>query len=163
VLPALLLNYFGQGALLMEHAESVMNPFFELAPAWGLYPLVALSTVATIIASQALISGAFSLTQQAIQLDYLPRFTVVHTSGEAHGQIYVPWVNWGLMILCIVLVLAFQSSADLAEAYGMAVTGTMAITSLLFYAFVRERWHWPRWRAAWSSGSSWSSTSRSSA
>jgi KUP system potassium uptake protein len=148
VLPALLLNYFGQGALLMEHAESVMNPFFELAPAWGLYPLVALSTVATIIASQALISGAFSLTQQAIQLDYLPRFTVVHTSGEAHGQIYVPWVNWGLMILCIVLVLAFQSSADLAEAYGTAVTGTMAITSLLFYAFVRERWHWPRWRAA---------------
>lgn len=147
VLPALLLNYLGQGALLMEHAASVSNPFFELAPSWGLYPLVALSTVATIIASQALISGAFSLTQQAIQLDYVPRFTVVHTSGETHGQIYVPWVNWALMILCIVLVLTFRSSAELAEAYGMAVTGTMSITSMLFYAFVRERWRWSRLRA----------------
>jgi KUP system potassium uptake protein len=147
VLPGLLLNYFGQGALLMEHAESVSNPFFELAPAWGLYPLVALSTVATIIASQALISGAFSLTQQAIQLDYVPRFTVIHTSGATHGQIYVPWVNWCLMVLCILLVLTFRSSAELAEAYGMAVTGTMSITSILFYAFARERWHWSRLRA----------------
>jgi KUP system potassium uptake protein len=146
-LPGLLLNYFGQGALLMEEAESVSNPFFELAPSWGLYPLVALSTLATIIASQALITGAFSLTQQAIQLDYVPRFTVIHTSGATHGQIYVPWVNWALMVLCILLVLTFQSSTELAEAYGMAVTGTMSITSILFYAFVRERWNWPRWRA----------------
>ena len=147
VLPGLLLNYFGQGALLMEHAEAVRNPFFELAPAWGLYPLVALSTAATIIASQALISGAFSLTQQAIQLDYVPRFTVVHTSGEARGQIYVPMVNRILMVLCILLVVGFQSSAELADAYGMAVTGTMSITSLLFYAFARERWNWSRFRA----------------
>jgi KUP system potassium uptake protein len=147
VLPALLLNYFGQGALLMEHAEAVRNPFFELAPAWGLYPLVALSTISTIIASQALISGAFSLTQQAIQLDYVPRFTVVHTSGHARGQIYVPMVNRILMVLCILLVLGFQSSAELADAYGMAVTATMTITSLLFYAYAREHWHWSRLRA----------------
>jgi KUP system potassium uptake protein len=148
VLPSLLLNYFGQGALLMEEADTVSNPFFELAPSWGLYPLVILSTVATIIASQAMISGAFSLTQQAIQLDYVPRFTVIHTSGEAHGQIYVPWVNWALMVLCILLVLTFQNSAELAEAYGMAVTGTMTTTSILFYAFLRERWNWSRMRAA---------------
>ncbi len=143
-LPGLLLNYFGQGALLLARGEAVRNPFFELAPASALYPLIALSTLATIIASQALISGAFSLTQGAMQLGYVPRFTIVHTSGEAHGQIYIPAVNRALMLLCIVLVLGFQRSSELADAYGMAVMGTMTVTSLLFYAFVRERLSWSR-------------------
>jgi KUP system potassium uptake protein len=144
VMPGLLLNYFGQGVLLLEHGEQVKNPFFELAPDWGLYPLVALSTAATIIASQALISGAYSLTQQAVQLGYVPRFTIVHTSETAQGQIYIPQVNRILMVLCVLLVLGFESSSALAGAYGMAVTGTMAITTLLFYAVARERWHWSK-------------------
>jgi KUP system potassium uptake protein len=140
--PGLLLNYFGQGALLLERGAAVRNPFFELAPSWGLYPLVALSTIATIIASQALISGAFSLTQQAVQLGYAPRFTVVHTSGTTAGQIYVPEVNRALMIACVLLVLGFKSSSALAGAYGIAVTGTMTVTTVLFYVVVRERWRW---------------------
>jgi len=147
VFPALLLNYFGQGVLLLERADSLKNPFFELVPDWGLYPLVVVSTIATIIASQALISGAFSLTQQAVQLGYVPRFTIVHTSGVEAGQIYVPAVNRALMVLCVACVIVFRESADLASAYGLAVTGTMAITTLLFYAFARERWHWSRLRA----------------
>jgi KUP system potassium uptake protein len=144
VLPGLLLNYFGQGVLLLEKGAAVQNPFFEMAPEWGLYPLVGLATVATIIASQALISGSFSLTQAAVQLGYVPRFTIVHTSERAFGQIYVPFVNRALMVFCIVLVLAFQSSGELAAAYGMAVMGTMTITTLLFYAVARERWGWSR-------------------
>ena len=147
-LPGLLLNYFGQGALLLTHGSSVTNPFFELAPEWALLPMVALSTLATIIASQALISGSFSLTQQAVQLGYSPRFTIVHTSGTTEGQIYVPEVNWALMITCVLLVVGFKSSSNLAGAYGIAVTGTMAVTTALFYVVARERWHWARWHAA---------------
>lgn len=147
VLPGLLLNYFGQGALLLERKNALVNPFFELAPEWGLYPLVVLATAAAIIASQALISGAFSLTQAAVQLGYTPRFSIVHTSDKAEGQIYIPGVNWTLMVLCICLVVGFRESSQLADAYGMTVMGTMTITSLLFYAVARERWEWPKWKA----------------
>jgi KUP system potassium uptake protein len=140
--PALLLNYFGQGALLLTEGDKVTNPFFQLAPAWGLYPLVVLSTAATIIASQALISGAFSLTQQAVQLGYAPRLTIIHTSGTTAGQIYVPEVNGALMLTCVLLVVGFKSSSNLAGAYGIAVTGTMTVTTLLFYVVTRERWGW---------------------
>jgi KUP system potassium uptake protein len=148
VLPALLLNYFGQGALLIADHEAVESPFFKLAPSWSLYPLVALATVATIIASQALISGVFSLTLQAIQLGYAPRHRVRHTSAQAMGQIYVPAVNWALMAACIALVIGFGSSADLAAAYGVAVTSTMLITTVLFYVVLRERFGWPLGRAS---------------
>lgn len=147
VMPGLLLNYFGQGVLLLERGAGVRNPFFELVPSWGLYPLVALATAAAVIASQAMISGAFSLTQQAVQLGFAPRFTIVHTSGQVHGQIYIPQVNWVLMILCLMLIVGFGDSSSLAGAYGMAVTGTMLITSLLFYAVARERWGWSQLRA----------------
>jgi KUP system potassium uptake protein len=142
VLPALLLNYFGQGALLIADHDAVESPFFNLAPSWALYPLVALATAATIIASQALISGVFSLTLQAIQLGYAPRHRVTHTSEAAMGQIYLPAVNWALMAACIALVIGFGSSADLAAAYGVAVTSTMLITTLLFYVVLRERFGW---------------------
>lgn len=141
-LPALLLNYFGQGALLLTQGNAVTNPFFQLAPAWALYPLVILSTAATIIASQALISGAFSLTQQAVQLGYAPRFKIVHTSGTAAGQIYVPEVNRALMVTCVLLVFGFKTSSNLAGAYGIAVTGTMTVTTMLFYVVMREHWRW---------------------
>ena len=147
VFPALLLNYFGQGALLLVHPE-VEHPFFEMVPAFALYPMVALATMATIIASQALISGAFSLTRQAIQLGYFPRLEIVHTSAKAEGQIYIPQVNTVLMIGCIVLVLAFQRSTSLAAAYGLAVVGTMSISSVLFFFIARERWGWATWKAA---------------
>jgi len=147
VLPALLLNYFGQGALLIADHEAVESPFFKLAPSWSLYPLVALATVATIIASQALISGVFSLTLQAIQLGYAPRHRVRHTSAEAIGQIYIPAVNWALMAACIALVIGFGSSADLAAAYGVAVTSTMLITTVLFYVVLREQFGWAAGRA----------------
>lgn len=146
--PALLLNYFGQGALLLAAGTEVSNPFYQLAPSWGLYPLVTLSTVATIIASQALISGAFSLTQQAVQLGYAPRFTIIHTSGTAAGQIYMPEINWALMATCVLLVLGFKSSSNLAGAYGIAVTGTMMVTTILFYVLTRERWHWSATKSA---------------
>jgi len=142
VFPALLLNYFGQGALLLARGSTVNHPFFELAPAWMLYPLVALATLATIIASQALISGAFSLTHQASQLGYLPRFNMIHTSETQAGQIYIPQVNVALGTLCLLLVVGFGSSSALAGAYGLAVTGTMTATTLLFYAVTRERWAW---------------------
>jgi KUP system potassium uptake protein len=147
VLPALLLNYFGQGALLIADHEAVESPFFKLAPSWSLYPLVALATAATIIASQALISGVFSLTLQAIQLGYAPRHRVRHTSAEAIGQIYIPAINWALMAACIALVIGFGSSADLAAAYGVAVTSTMLITTVLFYVVLRERFGWTAGRA----------------
>jgi KUP system potassium uptake protein len=147
VFPALLINYFGQGALLLERPSAVSNPFYALVPGGWLYPMVVLATVATVIASQALISGAFSLTRQAVQLGYLPRVAVVHTSGKTEGQIYIPEVNRLLMVGCVALVLGFRSSGDLANAYGIAVTGTMAITSLLSYWVTRDRWGWSVLRA----------------
>jgi KUP system potassium uptake protein len=144
VLPALLLNYFGQAALLASTpGEEVGLPFFRLAPDWAVTPLAVLATMATVIASQALISGAFSLTAQAVQLDYLPRVDIRHTSPAHIGQIYVPLVNWLLMIGCVGLVLGFRTSSNLAGAYGIAVTTTMAITTLLFYRVVVDRWGWP--------------------
>ncbi|WP_375769899.1 potassium transporter Kup [Archangium gephyra] len=141
VLPALMLNYMGQGALLLRDPSKASNPFFHLAPTWALYPLVALATGATVIASQALISGAFSLTQQAIQLGYTPRLEVVHTSAEERGQIYLPGINLALLVGIILLVLGFKSSSNLAAAYGISVTTTMAITTVLAYVVARERWH----------------------
>jgi KUP system potassium uptake protein len=142
VLPALLLNYFGQGALILRDPQTATNPFFLLAPRMLLYPLVALATAAAIIASQALISGAFSLTQQAVQLGYSPRASIVHTSKDVHGQIYVPEVRNALMVGSVLIVLGFRSVSALSAAYGIAVTGTMAITTLLFYILARSRWHW---------------------
>jgi KUP system potassium uptake protein len=142
VLPALVLNYFGQGAMLLEHPEFKTNPFYFLVPSWALYPMVVIATSAAVVASQALISGAFSLTRQAIQLGYCPRVTIIHTSHKEQGQIYIPEVNWALMIACVGLVLAFQTSSNLAATYGVAVTGTMTVTTLLFMAVARERWHW---------------------
>ena len=139
VFPALLLNYFGQGALLLSDPEAIDNPFFRMAPSWALIPMVVLATAATVIASQALISGAFSLTMQAVQLGYSPRVRILHTSETASGQIYVPAVNWALMVACIGLVIGFRSSANLASAYGVAVTMTMVITTILFYVVARER------------------------
>jgi len=147
VMPSLLLNYFGQGALLILHPESRESPFYSMVPHWGLYPLVALATMATIIASQALISGAFSLNSQAIQLGYCPRLTVMHTSREREGQIYIPEVNWTLMICCLGLVWGFKSSENLASAYGVAVTGDMVATSIIFYIVMRRAWGWSRWKA----------------
>ena len=142
VLPALLLNYFGQGALLLRSPEAASNPFFLMAPTWALYPLVLLATVAATIASQAVITGAFSLTLQAIRLGYIPRLRIEHTSSEQMGQIYLPTVNWWLMIASILLVVGFQSSSNLTAAYGLGVTLTMSITSVLFYLLLRRRWGW---------------------
>ena len=147
VLPALMINYLGQGALLTAHPEAVANPFFLMAPEWARLPLVVLATLATIIASQAVISGAFSVTQQAIQLGFLPRMKIVHTSASAFGQIYIPAVNWALLVLVMFLVLGFQSSSNLAAAYGIAVTGTMLIDTLLVGVLVLTIWRWPRWWA----------------
>jgi KUP system potassium uptake protein len=147
VFPALLMNYFGQGALLLEHPEAAANPFYGLVPAGWLYPMVGIATAAAVVASQALISGAFSITRQAVQLGFLPRVTIVHTSGKTEGQIYVPEVNWLLMVACVILVLTFRQSSNLASAYGIAVTGTMTITSILFFAVARQRWGWGRRRA----------------
>ncbi len=142
VLPALLLDYFGQGALLLVHPKAVKNPFFLLAPHWGLVPLVLLATAATVIASQAAITGAFSLTSQAIQLNFLPQFQILQTSAESSGQIYVPLVNWLLMLAAVGLVLAFHSSSNLASAYGVAVNMSMAITTLLVFHVHLERNGW---------------------
>ncbi len=142
VMPALLLNYFGQGAILLRNPAAVANPFYFLAPRSMLVPLVVLATVAAVIASQALISGAFSLTRQAVQLGYSPRVTILHTSRSEAGQIYVPEINNILMIGCLVLVVAFGSTTAIGAAYGIAVTGTMAITSLLFAVVARSRWNW---------------------
>lgn len=142
VLPALLLNYFGQGALLISEPQAVVNPFYSLAPGWAQIPLVVLATMATVIASQALISGAFSLTQQAIQLGYLPRMTVDHTSPREIGQVYLGSINYLLMITCVAVVFSFGSSSNLAAAYGVAVTTTMVITSGLLYVVMRTKWGW---------------------
>lgn len=143
VLPALTLNYFGQGALLLVQPDAAVNPFYRMAPPWALYPLVVLATAAAVIASQAIISGAFSLTMQAIQLGYSPRLKAVYTSERVIGQIYVPVVNWGLMVACVALVLGFRTSSNLAAAYGVAITTTMLITTILFYVVARGRWRWP--------------------
>jgi KUP system potassium uptake protein len=141
-LPALLLNYLGQGALLLETPKAAANPFYLLAPEAFQLPLLVIATAAAIVASQALISGAFSLTQQSVQLGYSPRMQIIHTSENEPGQIYIPEVNYALMVGCLVLVLAFKNSSALSAAYGIAVTGTMAITSLLFAVVARSRWNW---------------------
>ena len=147
VLPALVINYFGQGALLLADPAAIENPFFLLAPDWARYPMVILATVATIIASQAVISGAFSITQQAIQLGYTPRLDIQHTSDEEIGQIYLPAINWLLLISIVGLVIGFGSSTNLAAAYGIAVTGTMLITNVLAAAVAIRLWKWSPLRA----------------
>jgi KUP system potassium uptake protein len=147
VFPACILSYLGQGALIIDDPDAISAPFFRLMPHGGLVPLVVLATAATVIASQAVISGAFSLAHQASALGYLPRLRVIHTSERTYGQVYVPIVNWLLMGAVLALVLAFRSSANLAFAYGMAVTGTIAITTILFFVIVRHRWHRPLWLA----------------
>lgn len=148
VMPCLILNYFGQGALILQHPETVSSPFYAMVPRWGLYPMVLLATAATVIASQAMISGGFSLARQAVQLGYLPRLTIVHTSRRQEGQIYVPEINWTLMIGCVGLVLGFRSSDNIAVAYGVTVMTTMLITSLVFYVLATGTWGWSRWRTA---------------
>ena len=147
VLPALVLNYFGQGATILVNPEAARNPFYLTAPGWALLPMVALSTAATVIASQAVISGAFSLTRQAIQLGYVPRMFIQHTSSQEQGQIYIAAVNWALMVGVVLLVLGFESSAALASAYGVAVTGTMLMTTLLMGVVIWLLWKWPMWMA----------------
>jgi KUP system potassium uptake protein len=144
VLPALMINYFGQGALLLTQPEAATNPFYGLVPRSVLYPMVVVATAAAIVASQALISGAFSLTQQAVQLGYCPRVTIKHTSYTERGQIYIPEVNWWLMVACIALVASFKTSSHLASAYGIAVTGDDDDHDSLFYVVTRERWGWSR-------------------
>jgi KUP system potassium uptake protein len=147
VFPALLLNYFGQGALLLNNPAARDNPFFRLAPGWAIFPLAILAMMATVIASQALISGVYSLTMQAVQLGYLPRFDIDHTSPREIGQIYIATVNWSLMAACVGLVIAFGTSSNLAAAYGVAVTTTMVITTILLYFVMRDRWRWSGWVA----------------
>ena len=144
VLPALVFNYFGQGALLLNNAQAIKSPFFLLAPEWALIPMVLLATAATVIASQAVISGAFSVASQSVQMGFLPRMEIRQTSSKAHGQIYVPFTNWTLYLAVIYLVLTFQSSSNLAAAYGIAVTGTMTIDTILI-AFVLIAWRWSPW------------------
>jgi len=145
VMPALTLNYFGQGALLLSNPVAVKNPFFMMAPSWALLPLVGLATLATVIASQALITGAFSVTKQVIQLGYLPRFQVLHTSIKETGQIFMPFVNWGLFVLIVLAVALFKTSSNLAAAYGIAVTLDMLITTVLTFFVIRYAWHYPLW------------------
>jgi KUP system potassium uptake protein len=143
VAPALVLNYFGQGALLMTQPQAVSNPFYLLLPGWALYPMIALATAATVIASQAVISGAYSITRQAVQLGFLPRINVVHTSAREMGQIYIPAINWTLCAAVIAAVIGFGSSSRLAGAYGVAVTATMMVDTLLTFFVVRYRWNYP--------------------
>jgi KUP system potassium uptake protein len=145
VFPACILNYLGQGALILGNPASISNPFFLLAPGWARLPMVFLATVATVIASQAVISGAFSVAHQAARLGYLPRLRIQYTSEEIMGQIYIPFINWLLLVSVLTLVLAFRSSAALAYAYGTAVTGTITITTLLFFYYARHQWRWPLW------------------
>jgi KUP system potassium uptake protein len=151
-LPALLLNYFGQGALLLANPATAENPFYHMAPEWALYPLIVLAAAAAIIASQAVISGAFSLTRQAVQLGYSPRVQIEHTSSREIGQIYVPAINWGLMFLTCAMVLGFRTSSNIAGAYGVALSSLMVITTLMFYVMSREVWGWTFTRAALASG-----------
>ncbi|UTH76271.1 low affinity potassium transporter Kup [Chromobacterium sp. IIBBL 290-4] len=143
VLPGLALNYFGQGALLMRDPSAIKNPFFLAAPDWALLPMIGLATLATVIASQAVISGAYSLTRQAMLLGYCPRLAVSHTSEKEIGQIYMPFINWALLVAVLVVVLTFKTSSSLAAAYGIAVTGTMLITTMLFFVVARVNWRWP--------------------
>ncbi len=145
VMPALTLNYFGQGALLLAEPSAVVNPFFHMAPEWATLPLVVMATLATVIASQALITGAFSVTKQAIQLGYLPRLNIEHTSARSAGQIYIPFVNWGLFVAIVLAVLMFRSSSNLAAAYGIAVTTDMLITTILTFFVIRYGWKYPLW------------------
>ncbi|CAM5319934.1 Low affinity potassium transport system protein kup [Tsukamurella paurometabola] len=145
VFPACALSYMGQGALILQDRANISAPFFLLAPEWGRVPLVLLATAATVIASQAVITGAYSVASQAAQLGYLPRLRIVHTSAKTYGQIYVPWINWLLMVSVLVLILAFRSSTALAYAFGMAVTGTITITTILFFYVARRRWSIPAW------------------
>jgi KUP system potassium uptake protein len=147
VLPALLLNYFGQGALVLREPAAIESPFYLLAPRGFAYPLVAIAAAATLVASQALVSGVFSLTWQAMQLRFVPRLSVVHTSRSVFGQVYLPAINTALMLGCLLLVIGFRSSSALGAAYGVAVTGTMMFTTLLFYAIARHGWGWSSWRA----------------
>ena len=147
-LPALTINYFGQGALVLSNPKAVENPFFLMFPGWALWPIVLLTTAATVIASQAVITGAFSLTRQAVQLGLLPRLDVRHTSQQVRGQIYLPRINWLLLIIVLLLVAIFKSSSALAAAYGVAVTATMIATSLMAFVVLRRRWMWPLWRVA---------------
>ncbi|MBX7201254.1 MAG: potassium transporter Kup [Rhodospirillaceae bacterium] len=148
VFPALLLNYFGQGALLLNDRHAASNPFYRMVPDWAVLPMVGLATLAAVIASQAVISGAFSLTRQAMQLGYLPRMKTVHTSATEIGQIYIPFVNWMLLVFVVALVLGFKSSSQFAAAYGVAVTGTMLIDSILVTMVMFMIWRWPVWTAA---------------
>lgn len=146
VFPACILSYMGQGALVLRDPDGTIgNPFFLSVPEWGRLPLVVLATAATIIASQAVISGAFTVAQPAAQLGYVPRLRIIHTSARAIGQIYVPWINWALMVSVLGLVFAFESSTRLAYAYGAAVTGTITITTLLFFYVARRKWNTPLW------------------
>ncbi len=145
VLPSLVLNYFGQGALLLKNPEAIKNPFFLLAPDWALIPLMILATLATVIASQAVISGVFSLTRQAVMLGYLPPMRIVHTSERESGQIYIPAINWLLYISVVLVIIGFGRSSHLAAAYGIAVTGTMVLTSILFCTVAIKNWHWNRY------------------
>ncbi|HET9706540.1 MAG TPA: potassium transporter Kup [Vicinamibacterales bacterium] len=142
VLPSLLLNYFGQGALLLTDPKAAENPFYMLAPSWAIFPMIVLAVAAAVIASQAVISGAYSLTMQAVQLGFSPRIRIDHTSTRQFGQIYIGGINWALMIGCILIVLSFRTSSNLAAAYGVAVTTTMVITTLLFHVVARDRWRW---------------------
>ncbi|UTH74038.1 potassium transporter Kup [Chromobacterium sp. IIBBL 290-4] len=144
-LPSLVLSYLGQGALLLAHPQLSGRPFYSMVPEWGLYPMVALSTLATIVASQALITAVFSLTHQSVQLGFFPRVKVLHTSGSHKGQIYLPLLNWILMLATVAVVLGFRQSDKLAAAFGLAVSTTMAITTVLFAVLARRRWHWPWW------------------
>jgi KUP system potassium uptake protein len=152
VAPALVLNYFGQGALLISDASALENPFYHAFPQWALYPMVALATAATVIASQATISGAYSITQQAIQLGFLPRMSIVHTSHRTMGQIYVPVINWILLAAVAAAVIGFGSSSQLASAYGVAVMGTMLVTTLLTFFVIRYGWGYPLWLCALATG-----------
>jgi KUP system potassium uptake protein len=153
VFPACILSYMGQGALILDNpSANIASPFFLLVPDWGRWPMVFLATAATVIASQAVITGAFSVARQAVQLGYLPRLHIMHTSEETIGQIYVPWINWLLLVSVLTLVFTFETSAALAFAYGMAVTGTITITTLLFFYIVRERWKGPLWLVATGAG-----------
>jgi KUP system potassium uptake protein len=155
VMPALVLNYFGQGALLLKNPEAVKNPFYLMAPDWALIPLLVLATLAAVIASQALITGAFSVTKQVIQLGYLPRLNVLHTSVREAGQIYIPFVNWGLFVAIVLAVVMFKTSGNLAAAYGIAVTTDMLITTILTFYVVRYGWKYPLWFCIVATG--WSS------
>ena len=146
VAPALLINYFGQGALVLSDPSAVENPFYRMVPEWFLYPMVIISVAAACVASQALISGAFSLTRQAVQLGYSPRVRIIHTSHHEEGQIYSPEVNWALFVACVLLTIGFQNTTNLSAAYGLSVTGTMAVTSILLGYVARTRWQWPVWR-----------------